>query len=142
MRIWTLHPRYLDAQGLVALWRESLLAQKVLAGETRGYRHHPQLERFRAHGEPMAAIATYLWFVADEAAVRGYRFDTNRIRDARGRITLPATDGQLAFEWLHLLRKLQLRDPERAKNCAPVALPDAHPMFRVTAGPAADWEKV
>jgi len=25
MRLWTLHPKYLDARGLVALWREGLL---------------------------------------------------------------------------------------------------------------------
>jgi hypothetical protein len=27
MRIWTVHPRYLDPKGLVAAWREALLAQ-------------------------------------------------------------------------------------------------------------------
>ncbi|WP_338140756.1 pyrimidine dimer DNA glycosylase/endonuclease V [Candidatus Nitrotoga sp. 1052] len=27
MRLWTLHPCYLDSRGLVALWREALLAQ-------------------------------------------------------------------------------------------------------------------
>jgi hypothetical protein len=43
MRLWSLHPQYLDPQGLVALWREALLAQAVLRGKTRGYKHHPQL---------------------------------------------------------------------------------------------------
>lgn len=43
MRLWSLHPQYLDAKGLVALWREGLLAQAVLAGQTRGYKRHPQL---------------------------------------------------------------------------------------------------
>jgi hypothetical protein len=37
MRLWTLHPRYLDSQGLVALWREGLLAQAVLRNRTRGF---------------------------------------------------------------------------------------------------------
>lgn len=32
MRLWSLHPSYLDAVGLVALWREGLLARKVLQG--------------------------------------------------------------------------------------------------------------
>ena len=36
MRLWSLHPRYLDAKGLVALWREGLLAQAVLKGQTKG----------------------------------------------------------------------------------------------------------
>jgi len=48
MRLWSLHPAYLDARGLGALWREGLLAQAVLRGKTRGYRSHPQLERWRA----------------------------------------------------------------------------------------------
>ena len=37
MRLWSLHPRCLDAKGLVALWREGLLAQEVLRGKTRDY---------------------------------------------------------------------------------------------------------
>ncbi|WP_396134581.1 pyrimidine dimer DNA glycosylase/endonuclease V [Cellulomonas sp. ATA003] len=51
MRIWSVHPRYLDRQGLTAGWREGLLAQKVLTGTTKGYRNHPQLRRFRAAGD-------------------------------------------------------------------------------------------
>ena len=43
MRLWSIHPRYLDSMGLVALWREALLAQAVLRGETKGYKFHPQL---------------------------------------------------------------------------------------------------
>ena len=60
MRIWSLHPQYLDARGLVALWREALLAQSVLRGATRGYRQHPQLVRFRRRPSPTGAIAEYL----------------------------------------------------------------------------------
>jgi hypothetical protein len=33
MRLWSLHPEYLDANGLVALWREALLAQAFLQGK-------------------------------------------------------------------------------------------------------------
>jgi hypothetical protein len=61
MRIWSVHPRYLDRQGLTAGWREGLLAQKVLTGTTKGYRNHPQLRRFRAAGDGAALDA------ADEA---------------------------------------------------------------------------
>ena len=41
MKLWSIHPKYLDAKGLVALWREALLAQKVLDGKTEGYKNHP-----------------------------------------------------------------------------------------------------
>jgi hypothetical protein len=43
MRLWSLHPQYLDPAGLVAVWREGLLARAVFAGQTTGYKHHPQL---------------------------------------------------------------------------------------------------
>ncbi|MFZ2406304.1 MAG: pyrimidine dimer DNA glycosylase/endonuclease V [Methylobacter sp.] len=46
--------------GLLALWREALLAQKVLRGESRGYRHHPQLARFRELVDPrLSKLAHY-----------------------------------------------------------------------------------
>src|SRR5690606_41710659 len=79
MRLWSVHPRYLDRQGLLALWREGLLARAVLRGKTRGYRRHPQLERFRAHASPRRAISAYLAAVHAEAAMRGYAFDRSKI---------------------------------------------------------------
>ena len=70
MRLWSLHPKLLDRMGLLALWREGLLAQKVLLGQTAGYRFHPQLKRFQANKNPVGAISTYLWGVVDEARER------------------------------------------------------------------------
>lgn len=75
MRIWSLHPSLLDRRALVACWRETLLAQKVLRGLTRGYTNHPQLIRFRAHPQPLEAVAAYLSGLADEADARGYSFN-------------------------------------------------------------------
>ena len=75
MRIWSLRPYLLDRRALVACWRETLLAQKVLRGLTRGYTNHPQLIRFRAHPQPLEAVATYLSGLADEADARGYSFN-------------------------------------------------------------------
>ena len=66
MRLWTVHPRYLDAKGLVAAWREALLAQAVLVGVTRGYRQHPQLIRFSSHPEPIPAVGAFLTGLAEE----------------------------------------------------------------------------
>ncbi|MFW7407434.1 MAG: pyrimidine dimer DNA glycosylase/endonuclease V [Rothia mucilaginosa] len=75
MRIWSLHPCLLDRRALVACWRETLLAQKVLRGLTCGYTNHPQLIRFRAHPQPLEAVAAYLSGLADEADARGYSFN-------------------------------------------------------------------
>jgi hypothetical protein len=142
MRLWTLHPKYLDAQGLVALWREGLLARAVLRGETRGYRHHPQLQRFRACGTPRAAINTYLRTVANEAARRGYRFDRRKLGPGRRGIALNATRGQLAHEWKHLLRKVRLRSPNWHARYRTVSSPQPHPLFRIVRGRIESWERV
>lgn len=138
MRLWSLHPCYLDAKGLVALWREGLLAQKVLAGQTRGYRDHPQLSRFKAHADPLAAIGAYLAAVRAEAQRRGYRF-TAAIRRT-GAAPMAVTRGQLRFERAHLQRKLWRRDRgahARLRRCRRL---QPHPLFTVCAGPAEPWE--
>src|SRR5688500_4752198 len=106
MRLWSLHPRYLDPQGLVALWREALLARAVLRGQTKGYRFHPQLARFRAHATPRAAISAYLHAVHGEATARGYAFDRSKVGPVRAVGAIAVTRGQLDYEWTHLLRKL------------------------------------
>ena len=140
MRLWSLHPRHLDAKGLVALWREALLAQKVLAGLTRGYRNHPQLDRFKQQADPLAAIASYLGEVQREAARRGYRFDADKIAPHGKAGRIPVSDGQIAYELQHLKNKLAMRDPA-ALDRLPVQ-PDVHPLFRVVTGGVEDWEVV
>ncbi len=143
MRLWTLHPRHLDAAGLVALWREALLAQAVLLGRTRGYKHHPQLQRFRATADPAASIADYLRVVADEAAARGYAFNSGLIVTA-GATSEPIaeTRGQLLYEWEHLGRKLQNRSADWFRDKVATAKPTAHPLFRIVAGGVRDWERL
>src|SRR5215469_10404185 len=141
MRLWSLHPSLLDAAGLVALWREGLLAQKVLLGQTIGYRSHPQLERFRATRNPVAAISTYLWAVVDEARARGYDFDASKISTRRRAVSIRVTRGQLEFEYKHLKSKL------RARNQAMFRMLNAagfrpHPMLRVATGGKEAWEIV
>jgi len=138
MRIWSLHPRYLDAKGLVALWRETLLAQHVLLGKTKGYKHHPQLERFREHATPAEAIGMYLRHVHAEACVRGYNFDQSKIHPHRENLNLiPVTDGQLAYELEHLNRKLEVRDPARWEQSKTLPTADLHPLFTLVKGPVA-----
>ena len=141
MRIWSLHPKHLDARGLVALWREALLAQAVLAGKTKGYRHHPQLERFKASKAPMEAIGAYLTAVQNEADKRGYKFDKSRILfPKKSAAKMPVTDGQLRYEWLHLKKKLIKRDSEKmAENARAKMI--AHPIFTVKNGKRENWEK-
>ncbi|MGO1505844.1 pyrimidine dimer DNA glycosylase [Brachybacterium sp. Z12] len=145
MRLWSLHPRHLDRQGLTGCWRESLLAQAVLAGRTAGYRSHPQLERFRAQGDPLAAVGAYLEVLAVEATSRGYRFDRTRIDSSPGDGAapdrIPVTDGQLALEWKHLLAKLEHRSPERWQRERLLPAAEPHPLFTVVPGAVESWER-
>jgi hypothetical protein len=141
MRLWTVHPKYLDSKGLVAVWREGLLAQKVLLGETRGYRHHPQLERFRAHPNPVRMIASYLSSIHEESRARGYRFDATKIVAAPTENGVEETEGQLLFEWQHLLAKLAARAPSLHQKLQSITTPEAHPLFTIVPGPRQSWER-
>lgn len=141
MRLWSLHPSYLDAHGLVAWWREGLLARAVLLGRTQGYRHHPQLIRFRVLPRPMEGLEAYLGHVLDEAEQRGYRFDRSKITRREGRAALTVSQGQLDFEQAHLLAKLSKRDPQRYALLAAEPRARPHPFFTVRPGPAASWER-
>lgn len=141
MRLWSLHPKYLDPRGLVALWRETLLAQAVLREETRGYRNHPQLDRFRSHSAPLAAISAYLKGIHAEAEARGYAFDKGKIRPARKCATLAVTAGQVEYEWAHLLAKLKMRNPALYRDWRDTEAPETHPLFEVCAGGIERWER-
>jgi hypothetical protein len=142
VRIWSLHPRYLDRQGLTACWREALLAQAVLADRTRGYRAHPQLRRFRSAADPTGAVCWYLHGIADEADARSFRFDRSRIdRPAIPVPPLNVTTGQLDYEWSWLRQKLADRSPEVLARWEVVLRPEPHPSFVAVDGPVEAWER-
>lgn len=141
MRLWSIHPKYLDARGLVALWREALLAQAVLRGRTKGYTQHPQLERFKRHAAPLNAIAHYLEAVYGEAKARGYEFDRRKVGARGARVVIAVSRGQLLYEWSHLLSKLRRRSPALWRELVRAPRPQAHPLFRVRSGAVAPWER-
>ena len=142
MRIWSLHPRYLDAKGLVALWRETLLAQNVLAGNTKGYKNHPQLNRFKQTRNSLGAIATYLRAIQSEADKRGYNFDKSKINSGSLRRKITVTSGQLDYEYQHLCKKLEVRDTEKLQFLQTVKTLETHPMFEIILGKVEPWEVI
>jgi len=141
LRLWSVHPQYLDRAGLVALWREALLAQAVLRGRTRGYRHHPQLERFGEHPSPRRAIAEYLRTVLEEADARGYRFDRTKVGPAVKVSRVAVTAGQLDYELALLKDKTKRRAPHWYRRIAGVTTPTPNPVFRRVPGGIAGWER-
>lgn len=141
MRLWSLHPSYLDSKGLVALWREGLLAQKVLQGKTKGYRNHPQLERFKSSSDALGAISTYLRVVVKEAENRGYNFDSGKIADEYSVNKMEVSSGQLQYELSHLLNKLKIRDRLLYDKYKELKQPVPHPLFKVVGGDVANWER-
>ena len=141
MRLWTVHPKFLDVRGLVALWREGLLAEAVLEGKTKGYRSHPQLIRFRAHRYPVRALCEYLRCVLVESKSRGYRFDEKKLPPNAYLVErIEESQGQLDYEWKHLLNKLYSRDPILFDRLSGVKHPDPHPFFDIIPGGIRSWE--
>ena len=146
MRLWSLHPQYLDQKGLVALWREALLAQAVLrriakGKRNAGYANHPQLSRFLAQRVPMASLARYMRAVHEESLKRGYRFQASKIVGVGDCCQIEVTAGQLRFERRHLLAKLERREPGRCDPLVADPLPLSNPLFETVPGEVAEWER-
>ena len=145
MRLWSIHPQYLDRQGLLACWRESLLAKAVLEGKTKGYTNHPQLIRLKDSGKPIVAVKLYLDWLADEADHRRYHFDRNKIRHGKKVEFLDkpilVSTGQLEYEWDHLLAKVKTRDPKWYQQLQKNNIISPHPLFNIWTGDIESWER-
>jgi hypothetical protein len=142
MRLWSIHPRYLDSKALVACWREGLLARKVLQGTTKGYRNHPQLNRFKEQVDPIEMMDTYLLAVYEEATKRGYKFKREKIGSQICDRKMVVTDGQLRYEFSHLKKKLGKRNRMKYDEIANIRNPEPHPIFHVISGELETWERV
>jgi len=142
MRIWSVHPKYLDTKGLVALWRETLLAKHVLEGKTIGYKNHPQLNRFKKEKYPVDAINQYLSEVFNEASNRKFNFDKSKIDWKFRKCEITVTTGQVNYEIEHLLIKLKKRDIVKYKELKSKSRFMRHPIFKLVKGGVEDWEIV
>jgi len=142
MRLWSLHPKYLDTRGLIALWREALLAQKVIAGRVKAFKNHPQLERFRNSATPGKAIKNYLMGVWEEAERRGYNFDRSKIGRVYPTNRIPVARAQLKYEFDLLRTRLKTRDSLKYQELSFIEEIECHPLFRLVEGKIEKWEKV
>ncbi|MCM8792162.1 MAG: pyrimidine dimer DNA glycosylase/endonuclease V [Candidatus Omnitrophica bacterium] len=141
MRLWSIHPQYLDKKGLLAVWREGLLAKRVLEGKTKGYRSHPQLVRFKNYKNSIVAIDAYLFEIYKEAKKRRYNFDRRKIKTVRLKDRIPVTSGQIEFEFRHLIEKLKSRDKEKYKQIKLAKKIKIHPIFLRVPGEKEVWER-
>lgn len=142
MRLWSIDLRYLDSKGLVALWREGLLAQNVLLGKTKGYKNHPQLIRFKNTDNPKVTIGNYLHNVVDEADKRGYSFKREKIILNEKCDQIDVTKGQLSYEFNHLLNKLKVRDIKKYEELKSIKDIKLHPLFTQVDGDIEKWEVI
>lgn len=140
MRLWSVHPKYLDSKGLVALWREALLAKQVLEGGTKGYRNHPQLDRFKKAKRPIDGINQYLAIVYHESLARGYNFDREKVNWNFQPSIILVTSGQVKYETEHLLNKLKLRNKKKFDELNNLENIDQHPLFEIVSGNVEIWE--
>jgi len=142
MRLWSIHPEYLDTKGLLAVWREGLLAKKVLLGKTKGYKNHPQLNRFKRTKDPLSAINAYLYQIFLDAEKRGYKFDKEKIDKVLLKEKIKVTSGQVSYEFDHLLRKLKIRDEKKYERLKNIIKIEVNPIFKLRKGDIEEWEKI
>lgn len=142
MRLWSIHPKYLDTKGLIALWRETLLAKKVLQNRTKGYKNHPQLIRFKKLRSPLVAINIYLEYIYRESISRGFNFNKTKINFEKEEMIIPVNSGQIRYEFEHLKKKIRIRDLERYKLIKDIKEPELHPIFEEVPGNIENWEIV
>jgi hypothetical protein len=144
MRLWSIHPKYLDTKGLLGLWREGLLAQKVLEDKIERYKNHPQLIRFRNTRNPILYIGTYLYYVYLEGKRRNYNFNINKIKKYNFDIEkIPVKRGQVLYEFNHLLKKLEMRDKKSYEEIKDIKEIEVNPIFYIVNDDSIEqWEKI
>lgn len=142
MRLWSIHPKYMDCAGLLAVWREGLLAKKVLQNKTKGYKNHPQLLRFKKTKNPVSAINQYLFCIWEESKKRCYNFDKSKIQKNSDTVKINVAKGQINYEFDHLKKKLKSRSKNEAKYLEDITEIEPHPIFNIIEGKIELWEKV
>jgi|SRR5688572_647899 len=111
-------------------------------GKTKGYNHHPQLDRFKLHATPTLAVNVYLLGIHREAEKRGFVFDSGKIGRVEDEVDqIPVSTGQVEYEWDHLMAKLAARSPAAYEKLYSLRSPECHPMFYLCSGGIEDWER-
>lgn len=142
MRLWSIHPKYLDRAWLLACWREWLLAKKVLEWNTKWYKNHPQLIRFKQLREPLVWINAFLSQIYLESVRRWYKFNSDKICLVSDINIIKVTEWQVQFEVKHLSNKLLIRDYERYLILSKNNKIDINSIFELIPWDIELWEKI
>jgi hypothetical protein len=149
MRLWSIHPKYLDKQGLGGAWREALLAKCVLENRTKGYTRHSQLIRFKETDNSLYYINLFLAEILFEAKKRNYKYDETKIDwnlikefKRKNKTKIPVTKEQVKYEFKHLLNKLKNRDIDRYYLFLETSNIEQNNVFNVVDGKIEKWEKI
>lgn len=143
MRIWSIHPKYLDNIGLIACWRETLLTKHVLLGLTKGYKNHSQLLRFKNSSSPIDYINFYLNELYIESQNRNYNFNKNKIGKFKNNLEkINITNKQIEYEFNHLILKLKIRSKEKYEEIKNIKNIEANNLFNIINGEIESWEKI
>ena len=116
----------------------------MLAGLTKGYKNHPQLDRFYAHENALEAVNAYLAEVYAEGRARGYKFDAAKVGefDERNLAKIAVSRGQIEYEFAFLQKKLKSRDVKAYERNLSVKNIEIAGVFEEVAGGIEPWEKV
>ncbi len=141
MRLWSIHPKYLDSIGLIACWRETLLAKKVLLNLTKGYKNHPQLLRFKNSSSPIDYINFYLNELYIESKNRNYNFNYKKISGFKKNLKkIKITNKQIEYEFSHLMKKLKTRSVKKYNELKKVDIIETNNLFKIIPGKIENWE--
>ena len=78
-----------------------------------------------------------------ESEKRGYHFDKTKLPVQCIPVDfIMESQGQLDYEWQHLLKKLRVRNPDRFRSVSNVKSPDPNPIFRIVPGGISSWESI
>lgn len=142
MRLWSIHPKYLDSKGLLGLWREALLAKKILQKKTKSYQNHPQMNRFKFLKTPVPVINTYLKHIYLESCNRGYCFNKRKLGRTFSKTKLKINKGQIEYEFNLLKNKLSKRAKDTLNELKKVKLIEPNPLFKIIKGKIESWERI
>jgi hypothetical protein len=141
MRIWSIHPKYLDSKELLNLWNETIQAKNEFLTKFSGHFSNKQLERFLDLKNPLEAINSYMSSIYREAVKRDFSVDDSFMDwDFDDSIQIPVTAGQISHEISKLKSRLRERDEKKLQKLNGRTFLELHPIFYSVPGTIEEWE--